>query len=132
MKVTPENITKLADNQVFSYGSNSAGIHGAGAAKLALKWGAIYGEDGFNGQTYGISTKDHFIQTLPLCEIKQNVDIFIHFVKQHSELEFLLTKIGMGLAGLKLEDIAPMFLEAKDLPNLVMPKEFYDFFTDSV
>ena len=40
MKFTPENIRHLAPNQIFVYGANEKGIHGAGAAKLALQWGA--------------------------------------------------------------------------------------------
>ena len=127
MEYTPEKITELSGNEIFTYGSNSAGIHGAGAARLALKWGAIYGEDGFNGQTYGISTKDEFIETLPLPEIKKNVDIFVHFATQHPEYKFLVTKIGTGLAGLKIEDIAPMFKGARKLANVVLPKDFCDF-----
>ena len=30
-------------NEIFVFGSNLAGIHGAGAAKVALKFGARYG-----------------------------------------------------------------------------------------
>lgn len=37
-------ITELKENQVFVFGSNEAGIHGAGAAKTALdNFGAIRG-----------------------------------------------------------------------------------------
>ncbi len=39
MKFTPENITHLEPNQIFVYGANARFRHGAGAAKLALKWG---------------------------------------------------------------------------------------------
>ena len=37
---TPDDINFLAVNEVFVYGANEAGRHGAGAAKTALKWGA--------------------------------------------------------------------------------------------
>lgn len=41
MKYTPENITSLKPNQIFVFGSNLAGRHGAGAALLAKqKFGA--------------------------------------------------------------------------------------------
>lgn len=36
-KFTPNNITKLKPNQVFVFGSNSTGFHGAGAAGLACR-----------------------------------------------------------------------------------------------
>jgi hypothetical protein len=37
MKETPENISKLKDNEVFVFGSNASGFHGAGAAGLACR-----------------------------------------------------------------------------------------------
>jgi hypothetical protein len=40
------------------------------------------------------------------------VDNFLDFAHQHPELEFKITRIGCGLAGLKDEEIAPMFREA--------------------
>lgn len=55
-------ITELKDNEVFVFGSNRAGRHGAGVAKTALKWGAVYGQG--EGQTYAIPTKDENIKTL--------------------------------------------------------------------
>jgi hypothetical protein len=45
MKHTPDNIRELPPNYVFVFGSNYAGRHGRGAAKLALqKFGAKYGK----------------------------------------------------------------------------------------
>lgn len=126
MKYTPDNITELQPNQVFVYGSNTQGIHGCGAAKLAMKWGAKYGEDKFNGQTYGISTKDHNIQTLPLEEIEKNVDEFIKFAASRPDLEFLVTKIGTGYAGLTVQDIAPMF-NKRLTPNIILPLEIENY-----
>jgi hypothetical protein len=49
------------------------------------------------------------IVTLDLDDIRLFVDMFIEFAKQHPELEFLVTEIGCGLAGYKVEDIAPLF-----------------------
>ena len=51
MNITPDNITELKSNEVFVFGSNLAGIHGAGAAKLAYeKFGAIKGQGfGYKG-----------------------------------------------------------------------------------
>ena len=125
MKYTPENITKLEPNQVFIYGANEAGIHGAGAAKQALKWGARMGEIGFNGRTYGIPTKDKDIDTLSLEMIEFYIDRFLSFAKCNPELEFLVTKIGCGLAGYKETEIGSIFME-KDIPdNVILPIEFW-------
>lgn len=127
MKFTPENIKHLAPNQVFVYGANTAGIHGAGAAKLALRWGAKMGEYGLNGQTYGIPTKDKKIQTLPLDKIQVHVNDFLATAFSHPEYEFLVSKIGCGLAGYQPKDIAPLFKIIKTgvFDNVILPEEFY-------
>ena len=42
---TPENISKLKQNEVFVFGSNKAGNHVGGAARVAVeKFGAIMGD----------------------------------------------------------------------------------------
>lgn len=37
-KVTPKNITELKDDEVFVFGSNESGFHGAGAAGFAFRY----------------------------------------------------------------------------------------------
>ena len=129
MKYTPENIRHLEPNQIFTYGANAAGIHGAGAAKLALKWGAKMYEYGLNGQTYGIPTKDRQIYTLPLDKIQLHVNFFLSFAFSHQEYEFLVTKIGCGLALYQPKDIAPLFKIIKTgvFENVILPEEFYRY-----
>jgi len=129
MKYTPENITHLEPNQIFCYGANAAGIHGAGAAKLALKWGAKMYEYGLNGQTYGIPTKDRQIYTLPLDKIQLHVNDFLATAFSHQEYEFLVTKIGCGLALYQPKDIAPLFKIIKTgvFENVILPEEFYKY-----
>ena len=129
MKYTPENITHLEPNQIFCYGANAAGIHGAGAAKLALKWGAKMYEYGLNGQTYGIPTKDRQIYTLPLDKIQLHVNDFLATAFSHQEYEFLVTKIGCGLALYQPKDIAPLFKIIKTgvFENVILPEEFYRY-----
>ena len=40
---TPERISELKENEVFVFGSNLAGAHGGGAARLAYnKFGAVW------------------------------------------------------------------------------------------
>ena len=106
---------------IFVFGSNLAGIHGAGAALQAVKeYGAIYGHGiGRQGSSYGIPTKGHGIQTLPLGNIGEHVLDFLSYAREHGDEEFFVTRIGCGLAGYKDEDIAPMFVDAPsncDLP----------------
>jgi len=110
--------------RIFVFGSNLAGRHGAGAAKFALEnHGAIYGQGiGIQGQSYGIPTKDHNIETLPLLAIHGYVQDFLEYAGNHPEDIFHVTAIGCGLAGYKPTDIAPFFAERLD--NVLLPPEF--------
>ena len=120
---TPPKIYSLEPNQIFVFGSNLAGRHGRGAAKDALKFGAVHGKgSGLHGQTYAIPTKDRNIKTLPLPHIQGSVDVFIGFASACPNLQFLVTEIGCGLAGYKPEQIAPMFANAPG--NVVLPESF--------
>lgn len=96
---------------IFVFGSNLAGIHGAGAARFAvLHHGAIYGQGiGLQGRSYGIPTKDERIETLPLEVISLYVDEFKAFARSRPNLTFYVTPIGCGLAGYKRPQIRPMF-----------------------
>lgn len=97
--------------EIFVFGSNLAGRHGAGAAKHAHEHhGALYFCGwGIQGNSYGIPTKDLRIKTLPLNIIQLHVEEFISFAKDHPTWTFNVTRIGCGLAGYKEEQIAPMF-----------------------
>ena len=129
MKYTPEKIEGLRKNQIFVFGSNESGIHCAGAARVAYdSFGAKYGLGfGFSGKTFAIPSKDWKIQTLPINVIAFYVDRFVEFAKLHPEFEFLVTKIGCGLANLTVDQIAPLFGNHKLPENIVLPKEFYNF-----
>lgn len=104
---------------VFVFGSNTGGYHGGGAARFAYeKEGARWGVGvGHVGNSYALPTKlghkEHGVRgTLPLDVIKKFVDGFIAYAMVHPELTFQVTCIGCGLAGLKHEDVAPMFKDA--------------------
>lgn len=101
-------------NLVFVFGSNEAGRHGAGAAKVALKqYGARLGVGcGHEGNSYAIPTKGYRIETLPIDRIRDYVDQFIRYAKSNPELEFKVTKIGCGLAGYRDSAVAPLFWSA--------------------
>ena len=119
-------ITELEANQIFVFGSNVSGIHGAGAAKTARRWGAKMGlGEGLSGKTYALPTVDKKIKnTLTLPRIKKHVEKFVECVKSNPHVEFLLTDVGCGLAGYEASQVAPLFKEAVDLPNIVWPKSF--------
>lgn len=118
---TPNFIKSLKSDEIFVFGSNLAGAHGGGAARIALEdFGAIWGQGvGLQGQSYAIPTMQGGIET-----IKPYVDEFIEFAKQHQELFFYVTRIGCGIAGFLDEEIAPLFKNALDLANVVLPESF--------
>jgi len=132
MKTFSGFITSLAPNQIFVFGSNPSGIHGAGAARFALDHcGAVLGVGhGLCGQSYAIATKDLNVKrnagrkSVSLEEIGRQVDELLKFAKEHPELEFLITKFGCERAGYEVSDIAGLFL-GKWLPdNLVLNEDF--------
>lgn len=109
---------------IFVFGSNEAGIHGAGAALHARKQrGAKLGVGfGPTGECYAIPTKDRELCVLPLTEIQVYVEKFLDYAYENTEVEFEVTRIGCGLAGYKNEDIAPMFVSAP--VNCILPSEW--------
>ena len=113
--------------EIFVFGSNLAGIHCGGSALEAVrKHGALYKQGiGHQGDSYAIPTKDENIETLPLEEISKYVDDFLVFARFHVDWTFNVVAIGCGLAGYKVEDIAPMFASAS--LNCNLPKEFDDY-----
>lgn len=129
-KFYPEGYKANPAQEVFVFGSNLAGRHGAGAALVAAEsFGAIRGKGvGRMGQCYGIATKDGRnnadlkdpSQRLSLGEIAQNVAEFIAYAKANPKETFLVTAVACGLAGYKPDVIAPLFNRAPT--NCLMPE----------
>ena len=120
---TPEMIRHLNENEIFVFGSNLAGMHGGGAALAAVRFfGAKIGQGvGLQGQSYAIPTMQGGVET-----IRPYVDDFIAFAQAHPEYKFLVTRIGCGIAGFAVEEIAPLFAGAIDLDNVILPSDFVD------
>ena len=118
---TPDWITELRPDEVFVFGSNLAGTHGGGAARVAVqRFGAVMGQGvGLQGQSYAIPTMQGGVET-----IKPYVDEFVAFAKANPELFFYVTRIGCGIAGFLDEEIAPLFAGAIDLENVCLPETF--------
>lgn len=122
MRIASNHIITLQSNEIFVFGSNLAGQHGGGAARLAYqKFGAVWGQGvGLQGQSYAIPTMQGGVET-----IKPYVDEFIEFAKQHPQLKFLVTEIGCGIAGFTPTEIAPLFEQAKGVSNIYLPEHFW-------
>ncbi len=127
--------------QIFVFGSNLGGMHGAGSALAAMKeHGAVYGLGvGPSGNSYAIPTKDANLEVLPLEIIKLYVDQFLDYAyeifkmkdlwdykaniedavigdieENPYDVEFNIVPIGCGLAGYTFDQIAPMFRRCPD------------------
>lgn len=122
-RVTPAMITSLKDGEIFVFGSNKEGWHGGGAARVALNnFGAKWGEGvGMTGRCYAIPTMDGSIDI-----IRRHVDDFTEYARTHSELTFLVTPIGCGIAGWNADEIAPLFQDASRLDNVTLPESFWN------
>ena len=136
MKSTPHDIHNLMPNQVFVFGSNTAGIHGKGAARTAAQlFGAQRGvAEGPTGQCYAIPTRiyigrddEHWkvrFEPVSLSDITRSVFDFLKYAEEHPELEFLVTKIGCGYAGYHEKEIKSIFKAFTRPLNVVLPIEF--------
>ena len=126
IEFTPDYISELKNGEIFVFGSNLAGQHGGGAARLAYnQFGAEWGVGvGLTGQTYAIPTMHGGVDA-----IAPYVDEFIEFARQNGNMKFYVTRIGCGIAGFRDEDIAPLFRNALTVSNIVLPKSFYNILT---
>ena len=124
-RVSSNFIKELAENEIFVFGSNLRGMHGGGAARVAMEeFGAEWGVGvGRTGQTYAIPTMHGGVNA-----IKPYVDEFVEYAKEHPELRFLVTRVGCGIAGFRDVDIAPLFADCVELENVFLPETFWRVF----
>lgn len=122
-RITPDWITHLEENEIFVFGSNLKGMHGGGAARVALeKFGAVWGQGtGLQGNSYAIPTMHGGTDA-----IAPYVDEFIAFAREHKEMRFYVTRIGCGIAGFTVQEMAPLFKAALDEDNVYLPEDFIE------
>ena len=142
-KFTPEIVDNLGKNEVFVFGSNIQGEHVGGAAAFANKafdaqMGCGFGFCDFACRTYAIPTcirvwggeLQHFRVTKPfdsVNQIKPFVDAFISDAKHYKDYTFYVTKIGCGIAGFKVSEVAELFRPCLEMDNVILPKEFVEW-----
>ncbi len=124
MKFFSRSVIRPSDRKpgvVFVFGSNIAGIHGAGAAQTALcEWGAKWHKGiGHWGASYAIPTKVNPNVGLSLDAVAEYVHAFLVYAECRPDLTFLVTPVGTGLAGFRHEDIAPLFRSGPN--NVLLP-----------
>lgn len=127
MNYTPDYIDSLLPNQIFVFGSNILGYHTGGASRMARKnFGAVWGQpEGLQGQSYAIPV-DFGKGQVQEKAVKDSIDKFIQFAKEHPENQFLVTRIGCGLGGFQDKDMALYFKEALKLDNVCLPRSFVE------
>ena len=128
-------VTSLQPNQIFVFGSNPEGRHGAGAAKIAKdKFGAIYGQgEGLQGQSYALPTKDLRIKTnnslrsISAADITNNIKKLYEVAKQNPTKEFLVSDYSeSNLNGYTGQEMADMFTAAGPIPSNIVFNENFD------
>lgn len=124
-RCTPKNISQLRSRQIFVFGTDVRGTQKYGAAGLAAKrFGAQPGvSDGITGSSYAIPTLGaSFEQT------KKSIAKFENFVRNNMAYQYLVTPIGCGHAGLKVENVAPLFRGLIAIANVMLPEDFIRYY----
>lgn len=126
---TPENISELKPNEVFVFGTNQYAEHAGGAARIAAeKFGAIKGiaPSGLCNQSYGIITTSFCEMPVTIEFVKKQVEVLYEFARLRPDLTFYVTKIGTGIAGFTISEVAKVFRDITRIKptNIILPKEF--------
>ncbi len=143
-------IDKLAENEIFVFGSNPEGIHGAGGAKAALVFGAKFGNGrGLQGSSYALVTKNlnaGFIEkstgikyevagfcSVSESQIKTNINELYDCARNNPEKSFLITyqyeswpngTPKKSLNGYTSQEMLEMFMH-KDIPENIIFHDSY-------
>jgi len=103
-----ELITSLKPNEIFVFGSNPEGIHGAGSAKAAIAFGAKYGigrglvnntyalvtknlNSGYTEKSTGITYKKSGYRSVSPEQIRKNIDELYECAIRNPDKDFLIT-----------------------------------------
>lgn len=115
-------INSLKSNQIFVFGSNLAGSHAGGAARQAYdQFNAAWGiGEGLVGQSYAFPTLDENFNKLSDERLQQAVSKLFQTAESMPDKEFLLTKVGCGIAGHPEEKMKNLFTNSPD--NIKKPK----------
>ncbi len=128
-------VTSLQPNQIFVFGSNPEGRHGAGAAKYAKdNFGAIYGQgEGLQGQSYALPTKDlrikanNSLRSISAEDITENIKKLYEVARQNPTKEFLVSDYSAtNLNGYTGQEMADMFTTAGPIPSNIVFNENFD------
>jgi PPE-repeat protein len=119
---TPNNITKLKENQIFVFGSNLNGNHAGGAARLAKdSFGAQDGVgEGLTGQSYAFPTLDTKMKKVSKKALTESKTKLYKCAEENQDKQFLVTKLGCGIAGFSEGEMKKIFQGDKP-KNVILP-----------
>jgi len=122
-------ITSLKDNQFFVFGSNLNGNHSGGAAKQAKEqFGAEEGiAEGLSGKTYAFPTLEREMTQRGIKALERSRDRLFATARALPEKEFLLTKVGCGIAGYEESEMKALFygFSCGNRPkNIILPEDW--------
>jgi len=117
-------IISLEPNQIFIFGSNLNGFHAGGAARQAHEdFGAEWGVgEGLTGQCYAFPTLDENHKQVSTTLLKSSRLKLYQTAQKHPELEFLLTKVGCGIASFPEIKMKKLFANAPR--NIIKPEDW--------
>jgi hypothetical protein len=150
-------ITKLKDNEVFVFGANSFGYHGAGAAAYATcgamrapssyyntpngtkgKWN-IKGHTGHmqgqEGQSYGLVTiiRPGKPQSLDKRFLADNIEELYEFAEENPKLDFKIAQsCDIGLCGYTPYELAELYAQYVIPPNIIFEEGFAEMVEECI
>ena len=122
-RCTPNHIYSLRPNQIFVFGTDKWGSQKYGAAGMAAKkFGAQIGIiEGATGFCYALPTKG-----FTLADLQSAVDRFKEYVDGNPQLTYLVTPVGCGHAGFRVDEVSALFRDFITYKNVMLPKVFID------
>lgn len=149
MKTYTGLVTSLQPNQVFVFGSNPEGRHGAGAARVAANnYGAIMGVGrGHIGQSYGLVTKNltpnyteepsgiTYVKagerSVSKLQMLVNIIHLYLYARKNPELEFMVAYTpAPNLNGYTPIEMADLFLTVPVPNNIVFNEELINLYNE--
>lgn len=114
--ITPPVISTWTEKaETVVYGSGNEKNENGGAETMASRFNP-YPRIGYAIPTIGKSIE----------EIQESVNVFIEHAKNNPEMRFHVRKVGYDKAGYTVEQIAPLFREARTVKNILLPQSMID------
>ena len=146
-------INKLEENEVFVFGSNPEGRHGAGAAKAAMSFGSVYGTGrglSPNQRTFAVITKNltaNYLEkktgilyktegylSVSESQIRENIKDLYDTARTMPEKAFLISyqfetwpngTPKKSLNGYTSKEMLDMFIKDQDIPDNIVFHDSY-------